>query len=190
MNLIGLDNGNKLRSDYVYDCQNPMITKTENNEAYALLYHHKVVNSVVFSNSLVGDNAPDVGTGTSLSNVSNLYSRMHKINDWSDFFITGNYTFIYEDVTNAFSNKWSQTINPIDSTDSSTQMPYTAISIAKTSNFNSGLKKSGASTSCRWCCNSGTTWYFPIYQYAIYNGGIPTAGITSMQVRLWVKIPL
>ena len=100
--IIGLDN-KLLRSDYIYNIQNPIITKVVVDDTFALIYNYNI-NGGVFSNSLVGSSAPDVGTGTSLDNVSNLYSRMHKINDWSDFFISGKYTFIYEDVTNNFSN--------------------------------------------------------------------------------------
>ena len=185
--IIGLDN-KLLRSDYIYNIQNPIITKVVVDDTFALIYNYNI-NGGVFSNSLVGSSAPDVGTGTSLDNVSNLYSRMHKINDWSDFFTSGKYTFIYEDVTNNFSNQWSQIINPLDSTDNSTAISYTPISMGKTSNFTSGLKLSGSSTNSRWCCNSGTTWYFPIYQYQLYQSGIPTAGIVSEHVRLWVKIP-
>lgn len=166
-----------------------MITKEDSSGKYALLYNHKVVNGGMFPKSSISDSSADIGTGTMLSNVSNCYSRMHRINDWSDFYITGKYTFIYEDVSNNFSNKWSQTINPLDSTDSTTQVPYSAISLGNSTLFTSGLKLSNASSSCKWCCNKDSTWYFPIYQYTIYNGGIPTANIVSSHVRLWIKIP-
>lgn len=49
-----------------------------------------------------------------------------------------------------------------------------------------GLRKHG--TSCIYNCDSGTSWYAPIGQLAIWEGGIPAAdGTMQLQTELWIR---
>lgn len=165
----------------------PIITKVDSGDLYALVYNHNSANGNFFDSTSTGKDAGiDTGYGVSLSSISDCYSRMHKIADWSDYASTGEFTFIYEDVTNSFSNKWSQAINPVG-TNVKDNIAYTAISMGKTSNFSSGLRY-GDGNSSLWTCSNSGTWWFPIYQYVQFGTNqIPTAGINSYHVRLWVR---
>ena len=51
---------------------------------------------------------------------------------------------------------------------------------------NYGLRKHGSS--CVYNCDSGDTWYAPIGQTAIWEGGIPAAdGTMQLETELWVR---
>lgn len=78
-------------------------------------------------------------------------------------------------------NRWTQTSSP----NATSVTGYTPIHIAWPAH-SAGIRKHG-STSI-YDCDSGDTWYAPIGQTSIWEGGIPAAnGNMQLQTELWVR---
>lgn len=79
-------------------------------------------------------------------------------------------------------NRWTQTSSP----NASSVTDYTPIHIAWPAH-SAGIRKHGSS--CLYNCDSGDTWYAPIGQYYVWEGGIPAAdGTMKKYTELWVRI--
>ena len=78
-------------------------------------------------------------------------------------------------------NRWIQTSSPTATSVSgfkplSTSWPA----------HNAGIRRHGSA--CQYNCDSGDTWFAPIGQYTIWEGGIPAAdGTMQLQTELWVR---
>ena len=79
-------------------------------------------------------------------------------------------------------NRWAQTSSP----NASSVSGFTPIATTWNAH-NYGIRKHGAD--CLYNCDSGGTWYAPIGQYNIWEGGIPAAdGTPQSKTELWVRI--
>lgn len=78
-------------------------------------------------------------------------------------------------------NRWIQTSSP----NSGSVSGFKPITTTWTAH-NYGLRKHGSS--CVYNCDSGDTWYAPIGQTVIWEGGIPAAdGTMQLETELWVR---
>jgi len=78
-------------------------------------------------------------------------------------------------------NRWTQTSSP----NATSVTGYTPIHIAWPAH-SAGIRKHGSAS--LYNCDSGDTWYAPIGQYSIWEGGIPAAnGNMQLQTELWVR---
>lgn len=78
-------------------------------------------------------------------------------------------------------NRWIQTSSP----NTTSVSGFKPISTSWTAH-NCGIRKHG--TSCIYNCDSGGTWYAPIGQTAIWEGGIPAAdGTMQSETELWIR---
>lgn len=78
-------------------------------------------------------------------------------------------------------NRWTQTSSP----NATSVTGYTPIHIAWPAH-SAGIRKHGSA--CIYNCDSGDTWYAPIGQTQIWEGGIPAAnGNMQLQTELWVR---
>ena len=132
------------------------------------LYYLKIYNS---GGALVRDYIPCI----SPTGEAGLYDKVtgkFYTNSGSGAFIAGKPLY----------NRWTQTSSP----NATSVSGYTPISIAWPSH-SAGIRKHGSS--CLYNCDSGSTWYAPIGQYSIWEGGIPAAdGTAQLQTELWVRI--
>jgi hypothetical protein len=79
-------------------------------------------------------------------------------------------------------NRWVQTSSP-NATSVSGFYPVST----SWSAHNAGIRKHGSS--CIYNCDSGDTWYAPIGQTQVWEGGIPAAdGSMQKETELWVRI--
>ena len=110
---------------------------------------------------------------------SGLYCTITKrfyVNAGSSYIIPGT---TKESVT--LYNRWIQTSSP----NATSVTGFKPISTSW-SGHNYGIRKHG--TSCLYNCDSGDTWYAPIGQYYIWEGGIPACdGTPQSQTELWVR---
>ena len=104
-----------------------------------------------------------------------------------DSFIAGTFVSKYEfmltypTLSSTEYNRWTQTSSP----NATSVTGYTPIHIAWPAH-SAGIRKHGSA--CIYNCDSGNTWYAPIGQTQIWEGGIPAAnGTMQLQTELWVR---
>ena len=104
-----------------------------------------------------------------------------------DSFIAGTFVSKYEfmltypTLSGTEYNRWTQTSSP----NATSVTGYTPIHIAWPAH-SAGIRKQGSA--CIYNCDSGNTWYAPIGQTQIWEGGIPAAnGAMQLQTELWVR---
>lgn len=147
--------------------------ETYTNPTFTPTYycHCKLYNAQVYiDNQLVRDFIPCVN----IHDEVGLYDKVTKrffTNGGSGKFVAGPAGY----------NRWTQTSSP-----SATSVTgYTPINIAWPAH-SAGIRKHGSA--CIYNCDSGDTWYAPIGQTAIWEGGIPAAnGNMQLQTELWVR---
>ena len=117
-------------------------------------------------------------------NQSNRYSRMGQIENFVG--ADGSYEFMltYPRLSLTDYNRWKQTSSPNATTVTGFERIHTAWDA-----HNGGIRKHGSN--CLYNCDTGSTWYAPIGQYAQWTTDkyIPAAdGSTQTETELWVRI--
>lgn len=113
---------------------------------------------------------------------ANRYSRMGDIEKYKSS--DGKYEFMltYPRLSQTEYNRWSQTSTP----NASSVSGYTPIHIAWSAH-SAGIRKHGSANV--YDCDSGDTWYAPIGQLSVWEGGIPAAdGKMQKETELWVRV--
>ena len=101
-----------------------------------------------------------------------------------DFVSTYEFMLTYPRLSSTDYNRWIQTSSP----NASAASGYCPISISWPQTC-AGLRKHGSSS--LYNCDIGDTWYAPIGQYHIWEGGIPAANRASTgqsETELWVRV--
>ena len=157
-------------------------TKYELNAAWARVFHHNTHwGSVLYSSASSGAEAKS-------SNTVDKYSVLDNIANYKN---STNWEFLlqYPNVSTTQYNRWTQTSNPITTTNSVTG--YTAVHVDWTGNswFGLALTSSNTSTSTLIDGSNGNSWWYAIGAYKAYNGGIPgPSGNVTSTVNLWARI--
>ena len=125
--------------------------------------------------TLVRDFVPCINNG-----VAGLYDKVNKV--FYSNMGTGNFIAGPEKDSLPLYNRWQQTSSP----DASAVAGFQPIQTSWPAH-NAGIRKHG--TACVYNCDSGDTWYAPIGQTAIWEGGIPAAnGNMQLETELWMRI--
>ena len=186
----------QVQMDFITKCQCGwnVVTKTPNATIYDWMYSKFGVEIVRSYSSTPGcvwmlifnhtsNNGANVFTPSNVmyNDNSALFSRL----GWMEWF---KYAGYYEMLLQ-FSDceqHWKQSNNPIDS-QSETVYNYVGLHIGSTANNWHGLAKSSAGETFLDGCN-GSSWYYAVGAYSVFNSGIPGASSASQYAKLWVRI--
>ena len=155
-------------------------TKYELDAAWARVFHHNTHwGSVLYSNANSGAEAKS-------SNTVDKYSVLGNIANYKN---SSNWEFLlqYPNVSATQYNRWTQTSNPVTTTNSVTG--YSAIHADWTGSSWGGLALSSTNTHTLIDGSTGSSWWYAIGAYKAYNGGIPGPNNNIVStVNLWARI--
>lgn len=153
------------------------------------IYSFKIYNGITgdpASSILVRDFVPCKNPSGTVG-MYDLVEKKFYGNNGSGSFTAGTFVSKYEfmltypSLSSTGYNRWSQTSSP----NASSVTGYQPISISWSAH-SSGIRTHGSD--CLYNCDSGGTWYAPIGQYNIWEGGIPAADGTPQSItELWVR---
>lgn len=149
---------------------------------YSNYHNHSVVNIKLYSlkfwlpnGTLIRDFVPCVNASGNVGLYDKVTKRFYGGRG------TGNFIAGTTKESLPLYNRWIQTSSPTATSVSGFKPIHTSWTA-----HNYGIRKHGSE--CLYNCDSGGTWYAPIGQYTIWEGGIPAAdGTMQTMTELWVR---